>query len=83
MSKDYSSIIRPKDEYQNMCFKKTKHLKFYEKQTFLGKKCSFFGKFDVLYFLEIPILRLALLPHCRCIANNSMLIKKILTLFLV
>ena len=73
MSKDYSSIIRPKDEYQNMCFKKTKHLKFYEKHTFLSKKCSFFGKFDVLCFLEIPILRLPLLPHCRCIANEIIL----------
>ena len=28
-----------------------------------GKKYSFFGKFGVLYFLGIPVLRLALLPH--------------------
>ena len=30
-----------------------------------GKKRSFFGKFDVLYFLGTPILRLALLPYYR------------------
>ena len=28
-----------------------------------GKKCSFFGKFDVLSFLETPVLRFALLPY--------------------
>ena len=28
-----------------------------------GKKCSFFGKFGVLYFLETPVLRLAFLPY--------------------
>ena len=27
-----------------------------------GKKCSFFGKFGVLCFLETPVLRFALLP---------------------
>ena len=27
-----------------------------------GKKCLFFGKFDVLCFLETPVLRFALLP---------------------
>ena len=30
-----------------------------------GKKCSFFGKFGVLCFLEIPILTFALLPYYR------------------
>ena len=30
-----------------------------------GKKCSIFGKFDVLYFLETPVLRFALLPYHR------------------
>ena len=30
-----------------------------------GKKCSFFGKFGVLYFLETPVLRFALLPYYR------------------
>ena len=30
-----------------------------------GKKCSFFGKFDVLCFLETPVLRFALLRYYR------------------
>ena len=30
-----------------------------------GKKFSFFGKFDVLRFLEAPVLRLALLSYYR------------------
>ena len=30
-----------------------------------GKKCSFFGKFGGLCFLETPVLRLALLPYYR------------------
>ena len=30
------SVIRQKGESQNRCFKKTKHAKFYEKQTFLA-----------------------------------------------
>ena len=29
------------------------------------QKCSFFGKFGVLYFLEPPVLRFALLPFYR------------------
>ena len=29
-----SSVIRQKDESQNGCYKKTKHAKFSEKQTF-------------------------------------------------
>ena len=48
-----SSVIRQKGESQNGCFKKTKHAKFSE-------KCSFFGKFGVLCFLETPVLRFAL-----------------------
>ena len=28
-----------------------------------GKKCSFSGKFDMLCFLETPVLRFALLPY--------------------
>ena len=51
-------------EYQNGCYKKTKHAKFSEKRTFLppdthtyvcvsgGKKYSFFGKFGELCFLN-------------------------------
>ena len=72
------SVIRQKGESQNGCFKKKKHVKFSEKQTFLtpwythvcvlgGKKCSFFGKFDVLCFLETPVSRFALLPYYRWI----------------
>ena len=30
-----------------------------------GKKCSFFGKFGVLCFLETPVLRFVLLPYYR------------------
>ena len=30
-----------------------------------GKKCSFFGKFDVLWFLETPVLGFAFLPYYR------------------
>ena len=30
-----------------------------------GKKCSFFGKFGVLCFLETPVFRFALLPYYR------------------
>ena len=30
-----------------------------------GKKCSFFGKFGVLCFLETPVLRFSLLPYHR------------------
>ena len=30
-----------------------------------SKKCSFFGKFDVLRFLETPVLRFAILPYYR------------------
>ena len=34
-----------------------------------GKKCSFFGKFGVLCFLETPVLRFALLPYYRRFIN--------------
>ena len=46
-----SSVIRQKGESQNGCFKKANHAKFSE-------KCSFFGKFDVLCFLENKVLLL-------------------------
>ena len=59
-----SSVIRQKGESQDGCFKKTKHVRFSEKRTFL-KKCSFFWKFDVLCFLETPVLRFALWPYYR------------------
>ena len=72
-------IIRQKGKSQNGCFKKKKKNKarqiFQKKHHFLtpdmhiyvcvswGKKCSFFGKFGKLCFLETPILRYALLPY--------------------
>ena len=57
-----------------------------EKRTFLapdthtvcvsrGKKCSFFGKFDVLYFLETPVLRFALLPYYRRVSIKISLLQ--------
>ena len=67
-----SSVIRQKGESQNGCFKKAKHT---SEKHFLplnthtclcvsgGKKCLFFGNFGVLCFLEILVLRLALLPY--------------------
>ena len=70
-----SSVMSQNGEFQNGCFKKTKHAKFYEKQTSLipdahtymclsgGKKCSFFGKVGVLCFLETPVLRFTLLAY--------------------
>ena len=48
-----------KGESKNWCFKKTMLVKFSVSE---GKKCSFFGKFDVLCFLETPLLRFAVLP---------------------
>ena len=79
-----SSVIRQKGESQNGCFKKTKHAKCLEKRTSLtpwyahvrvrsgGKKSSFFGKFGVLYFLETPVLRVAILPYYRRFINLSL-----------
>ena len=55
-------------ESQNGYYKKTKNAKFLEKRKKCvsgGKKCSFFGKFGVLCFLETPVLRFALLPYYR------------------
>ena len=42
-----------------------------------GKKCSFFGKFDVLRFFEIPVLKFALLPYYRRIIINSNIFRHI------
>ena len=38
-----------------------------------GKKCSFFGKFGALCFLETPVLRFALLLHYRRISQTCYL----------
>ena len=57
--------------------KKNKIREHSEKRTYLtpdthtyvyvsgGKKCSFWGKFSVLCFLETPVLRFSLLPYYR------------------
>ena len=62
---------------QNGCFKKIKQVKISDNECFLpphmhtyvwvsgGNKCSFFRKFDLLCFLETPVLRFALLPYYR------------------
>ena len=58
--------MRQKGESQNGCFKKAKHAKISEKICVSGgKKCLFFGNFDILCFLETPVLRFALLPYYR------------------
>ena len=50
-----------------------------------GKKCSFFGKFGVLCFLETPVLRFALLPDYRRIirSRNSQYEPRIKNCFLL
>ena len=81
-----SSVIREKGEFPNWCFKKAKHAKISEKQTFLtpwyaqkkskrnsvsgGKKCLFFGNFGMLCFLETPVLKFALLPYYRQLVRS-------------
>ena len=59
-----SSVIRQKGETQIGCFKKTKYAKFACVYQGVRNVC-FFGKFDVLCFLETSVLRLALLPYYR------------------
>ena len=57
-----SSVTRQKSKFQNACFKKAKQVKFSEKRTLCvsgGKKCPFFGKFRLLCFVEISVLRFA------------------------
>ena len=50
---------RDKDGYKRYCFD------FVGNLLIRSKKCSFFGKCDVLCFLETPVLRFALLPYYR------------------
>ena len=48
-----------------------------------GKKCSFFGKFGVLCFLETPTLRFVLLPYClrfQCFRQSSSHLKCLMLL---
>ena len=55
-----SSVIRQKGESQNVCFKKTKHVKFSEKRTFLTcayqglKNVRFSGNLTCFVFLKHP-----------------------------
>ena len=72
-----SSVIRQKGESQNGVSRKQSTSNFPKNEHFLppdthtyvcvsgGKKCSFFGKFDMLCFLETPILIFVLLPYYR------------------
>ena len=87
---DNSPVIRQKGESQNGCFKKAKHAKISEKQTFLtpwyahvcvsgGKTCFIFGNFGVLCFLETPVLRFAPLPYYRRIYEKILLVLERLT----
>ena len=39
------------------------------------KKCSFFGKFDVLCFLETPVLRFTHLPYYQRIVDSEVVSK--------
>ena len=41
------------------------------------KKCSFFGKFGVLCFLQTAVLRFAILPYYRRVIRIGILRKKI------
>ena len=59
-----SSVTRQKGESQNGCFKKAKHAKISEKQTFLTSWYAHV-RFGVLCFLETPVLRFTLLPYSR------------------
>ena len=59
-----SFAIRQMGESQNVCFKKAKHNKLSEKRTFLTPW------YVVLFFLETPVLRFALLPYYRRIEQS-------------
>ena len=61
-----SSVIRQKGESQSGCLKKTKHAKFSKKRTFFTPWYVHAG-----CFLEIPVLRFALLPFYRRFVNDS------------
>ena len=53
------SVIRQKGKPQNGCCKKTKDVQFSVKRTFFTP--CFYVKFDVLCFLETPVLRFVFL----------------------
>ena len=68
---------KAKGQISKRLFQENNARKISEKWTFLppdihkyecisgGNKCSFFGKFSVLCFLETPVLRFTLLPYYR------------------
>ena len=61
---------RGKQEKQNtLNFLKNKYFLTRDMHTYMlvsdGKKCTFFGIFDVLCFLVTSLLRFPLLPHYR------------------
>ena len=70
-------MIKQKCESQNGCFKEKSTPNFRKNKHFLprhthtyvcvsgGKKCSFFGKLCVLFFLETPVLRFTFLSLFR------------------
>ena len=81
LSNDISSVIRQKGEYQNGCFKKTKHAKFSDKRTFLtfwyahvhihtmhmeNLGCFVFLKHP---FWDSPLVLVALLVSCSPAQN--------------
>ena len=56
-------------------FPKNEHFLHPDTHTYMyvsgGKKCSFFGTFSVLFFLETSVLRFAFLPYYRRTAVYS------------
>ena len=74
--------MRQKDEFQNGLFQENKacqnfakneHFLPYDMHMYVcisgGKKCSFFGKFGMLCFLETLVLRFVLLPYYQRIGK--------------
>ena len=71
---DTSSVVRQKVKSQNGCYKKTKHARARKTRTCAYQGLTnvrFFGKFGVLCFLVTPVLKFALLPYCRELANMN------------
>ena len=71
---DKTSVIRQKGESLNGCYKKTKHVKFSEKWTFLTPRYTYVRaayqevrnvRAFFFFFFVTPVLRFTLLPYCR------------------
>ena len=78
-------VNKTKGHISKRVFQENKAGQFSEKRIFLtpcyvcvsrGKKYSFFGKFDVLCFLETRILRFALLPYYRRIVISFLILDR-------